>query len=125
VTRGLSISVKATYSPTHSRPENALWFFVYTITLKNEGPVPVQLLERHWEITDGRGEVQHVRGPGVVGKQPVLPPGQSFEYTSGCPLPTPNGFMQGEYLMVEVQSGESFEARIAGFPLRRDGLTLN
>jgi ApaG protein len=125
VTRGLRVSVRARYSPEHSDERRPLWVFVYTITLENRGTETVQLLNRHWQITDGQGEVEHVRGPGVVGKQPVLEPGERFEYSSGCPLSTPFGFMEGEYEMVVVGTGEHFEAKIAGFPLRVGGEALN
>lgn len=117
--------VRARYSAEHSDPERPLWFFLYTITLENTGSETVQLKNRHWEITDGNGHVEHVRGPGVVGKQPVLSPGERFEYTSGCPLGTPFGFMKGEYEMVVLDSSETFEAEVAGFPLRLSAQTLN
>ncbi len=125
VTRGVRIEVQARYSREHSDPRRPLWFFLYTITIENQGKEPVQLLERHWEITDGNGRVEHVRGPGVVGKQPLLSPGQAFEYTSGCPLPTPFGFMKGEYEMLVPHSEERFQAEVAGFPLRMGDESLN
>ena len=90
VTRGIRVEVSARYSPDHSRPGNQ-WFFLYTVTISNEGEDTVQLVSRHWVITDGAGEVEEVEGPGVVGEQPVLEPGDSYQYTSGCPLPTPFG----------------------------------
>lgn len=124
-TRGIRVRVRARYSSEHSNPAQPMWFFVYTITLINESSETVQLLHRHWEITDASGNVEHVRGPGVVGEQPVLRPGQSFEYSSGCPLPTPFGFMRGEYRMVTETNGESFEVEVAGFPLRCGNSTLN
>lgn len=124
-TRGIRVQVKARYSPEHSDARRPLWFFLYTITITNEGEETVQLLHRHWEITDGNGHVEHVRGPGVVGEQPTLLPGESFEYTSGCPLPTRFGFMQGQYRMTLVESGETFDAEVAGFPLRMSDETLN
>ncbi len=92
------------------------WFFLYTVTITNQGASTVQLLDRHWIITDANGAVEEVRGPGVVGRQPVLRPGESFEYTSGCPLATPFGSMNGSYRMVD-DTGESFEATIAPFAL--------
>lgn len=125
ITRGIRVKVRARYSSEHSNPAQPMWFFVYTITLINEGAETVQLLHRHWEITDAAGNVEHVRGPGVVGEQPVLRPGQTFEYTSGCPLPTPFGFMKGAYRMVTEANGESFEVEVAGFPLRFRDSTLN
>ncbi len=125
ITHGIRVKVRARYSSEHSNPAQPMWFFLYTITLTNESHETVQLLHRHWEITDSNGNVEHVRGPGVVGEQPVLRPGQSFEYTSGCPLPTPFGFMKGEYRMVSETSGENFEVDVAGFPLRFGDQTLN
>lgn len=124
-TQGILVQVRARHSPEHSDAKKPLWFFVYTVKITNEGDRTVQLLHRHWEITDGNGHVEHVRGPGVIGEQPTLSPGQSFEYTSGCPLPTRFGFMKGEYQMVEVDSGEMFEAEVAGFPLRLEEISLN
>lgn len=124
-TRGVHVEVKARYSPEHSDKKRPVFFFVYTITLTNRSPVTVQLLHRHWEITDGNGKVEHVRGPGVVGQQPTLKPGEKFEYTSGCPLPTQFGFMKGEYRMIVVDSGELFDAEVAGFPLRMTDITLH
>ena len=86
VTRGVRVLVQSEYAENQSRPAQNQWFFLYTVTISNEGAEPVQLLTRHWMITDGTGHVEEVRGPGVVGKQPTLQPGESFEYTSGCPL---------------------------------------
>jgi ApaG protein len=116
VTRGIRVSVSAQYSPERSQPANNQWFFLYTVTIANESTTTVQLLTRHWIITDGAGHVEEVKGPGVVGKQPTLAPGQSFEYTSGCPLTTPFGVMEGTYQMVTLE-GENFDARIAPFTL--------
>ncbi len=124
-TRGVSVRVEARFSAEHSDPDRPLWFFLYTITIENTGAVPVQLLNRHWEITDGNGQVDHVRGPGVVGQQPLLSPGESFEYTSGCPLPTQFGFMKGEFEMHHPETDEKFKAEVAGFPLRIRDETLN
>lgn len=121
----MRVQVKARFSPEHSDAKRPLWFFVYTVTITNDGDATVQLLHRHWEITDAHGHVEHVRGPGVVGEQPTLAPGQSFEYTSGCPLTTRFGFMKGEYRMVLIESGETFDADVAGFPLRMSDETLN
>ena len=87
VTRDIRVEVKSTYVPERSDPGANRWFFAYTIRIANEGSETVQLLSRHWIITDGDGDVQEVRGAGVVGKQPVIEPGESFEYTSGTPLP--------------------------------------
>jgi ApaG protein len=117
VTRGVRIRVEAEYSPEHSAPAQQQWFFVYTIRIANESRETVQLISRHWLITDGVGRVEEVRGSGVVGEQPVLESGEAFEYTSGCPLATPLGSMRGSYRMV-TSSGESFDAVIAPFSLR-------
>jgi ApaG protein len=115
-TRGIRVAVVSEYAPERSRPTDNQWFFLYTITITNEGAETSQLLTRHWIITDGGGHVEEVRGPGVVGKQPVLAPGESFTYTSGCPLPTPFGIMEGTYQMA-TGSGEHFDVRIAPFAL--------
>lgn len=116
VTRQVRVSVTAEYSPERSKPADSQWFFVYTITIANEGEIPVQLLTRHWIITDGAGHIEEVRGPGVVGQQPTLAPGETFTYTSGCPLSTPFGMMQGTYQMT-TNDGEQFDATIAPFTL--------
>jgi ApaG protein len=116
LTRGVRITVHSEYSPDKSEPARNQWFFLYTVTISNEGTETVQLLTRHWLITHGTGHIEEVRGPGVVGKQPTLKPGESFEYTSGCPLPTPFGLMEGTYLMV-TETGERFDAKIAPFTL--------
>ena len=116
VTRGVRVRVESEYAPDRSKPSKSQWFFLYTVTISNEGPEVVQLLTRHWVITDGEGHIEEVRGPGVVGKQPILKPGESFEYTSGCPLTTPFGVMEGTYQMV-TQSGERFDAKVAPFTL--------
>lgn len=116
VTRGIRVSVEAVYSPERSSPRSKHWFFLYTVTIANEGDETVQLLTRHWIITDGNSHVEEVKGPGVVGRQPVLGPGESFTYTSGCPLPTPYGMMEGTYQMV-ARGGDRFDARIAPFTL--------
>lgn len=115
-TRGVRVVVRAEYAPDRSEPSKSQWFFLYTITISNEGTETVQLLTRHWIITDGAGHVEEVRGPGVVGKQPILKPGESFEYTSGCPLTTAFGLMEGTYQMI-TESGERFDAKIAPFTL--------
>ncbi len=117
VTRGIRISVETQYDPTRSSPQQSQWFFLYTIRITNEGPVTAQLMTRHWIITDATGHVEEVKGSGVVGEQPVLAQGQSFEYTSGCPLTTPFGSMRGSYQMTTAD-GEQFDAEIAEFILR-------
>ena len=116
VTRGIRVAVRSAYVPERSRPLEDHWFFSYTIRITNEGTETAQLLSRHWIITDATGAVQEVRGPGVVGSQPVLGPGEFFEYTSACPLGTPFGSMQGTYRMVTA-GGTSFDAEIPAFTL--------
>jgi ApaG protein len=124
VTQGVRVEVTARFSPEHSDQGRRKWFFLYTIRITNEGLQTVQLLNRHWVITDANGEVEEVRGPGVVGQQPVLRQGESFEYTSGCPLETPFGSMQGTYEM-QVEGGETFQAEVAGFALREREDAIN
>jgi len=119
ITKGVRVHVEARFSPNHSDPKKREWFFLYTIQIKNEASSTVQLVNRHWVITDAHGHVEEVRGPGVVGKQPVLKAGESFEYTSGCPLKTPFGSMRGSYEMVS-ESGDRFDATIAPFALREN-----
>jgi ApaG protein len=116
VTQGIRVHVEAQYDPTRSMPQLNRWFFLYTVRIANEGTVTAQLISRHWIVTDATGHVEEVRGPGVVGEQPVLAPGQFFEYTSGCPLSTPFGSMHGTYQMVAT-NGERFDAQIAPFTL--------
>ena len=116
VTRGIRISFETTYDPTRSSPQQSQWFFLYTIRVSNEGSQTVQLLSRHWMISDGTGRTEEVRGDGVVGEQPAIHPGDAFEYTSGCPLATPFGSMEGNYEM-RRDDGSSFRARIAPFHL--------
>jgi len=115
-TRGIRVSVVCEYAPERSRPHDQHWFFLYTITIANEGADTVQLISRHWIITTGTGHVEEVKGPGVVGEQPVLGPNETFTYTSGCPLPTEFGTMEGTYQMV-TKDGETFDATIAPFTL--------
>jgi ApaG protein len=116
VTRGIRIEVEAAFLPERSEPEANYFFFGYTVRISNEGDTAAQLLSRHWIITDGNGEQEEVIGPGVVGAQPRLEPGQSFQYSSFCPLRTPFGTMHGTYTMV-TDTGERFEAEIAPFTL--------
>ena len=118
VTGGIRIHVEVVYDPSRSAPPAGQWFFLYTVTISNESDAVVQLVSRHWIITDGYGEVEEVKGPGVVGEQPVLEPGQAFQYTSGCPLPTEFGTMHGTYHMA-TPDGDSFDAEIAPFTLSR------
>ena len=116
VTRGVRVQVQSQYAAERSDPARGQWFFLYTITISNDGAETVQLMTRHWIITDGNGKVEEVHGPGVVGKQPILKPGEAFEYTSGCPLTTPFGVMEGTYQMV-TEGGDRFDAKIAPFTL--------
>ena len=116
-TRGVRILVRPRFIPEQSDPDNGQWLFAYHITISNNGEQTVQLISRHWVITNGEGKVEEVRGPGVVGYQPVLKPGEEFEYTSGCPLSTPVGTMHGEFNMVVQASGEKFDAKIEPFRL--------
>lgn len=116
VTRQIRVSVLSEYAPARSAPADNQWFFLYTITITNQGTETVQLVTRHWLITDGAGKIEEVRGPGVVGETPTLAPGETFTYTSGCPLTTPFGMMQGTYQMV-TKDGEEFDVTIAPFTL--------
>src|SRR5438093_1838748 len=116
VTNNVRVEVESQYAPEHSQPFDNQWFFYYTIRITNEGDETVQLLSRHWIITDGTGHIEEVRGPGVVGEQPVLAPGESFQYTSGCPLKTSTGVMRGTYQMT-TEGGEHFDVEIAPFAL--------
>ncbi len=117
ITNGIRVSVESHLSPQHSNPSRSVWFFVYEIEIENQGEDTVQLLTRYWKITDAHGEVEEVRGPGVVGEQPTLGPGQRFRYNSGCPLPTPFGSMEGSYHM-KAARGEDFDVAIPPFALR-------
>jgi ApaG protein len=119
-TRGIRILVKPEYLPDRSDPPAGSYLFAYHITIRNEGREPVKLVSRHWIITDGSGHQEHVRGPGVVGEQPHLKPGEGFRYTSACPLPTPVGTMQGSFQMV-TDEGEQFDALIDPFTLAYPG----
>jgi ApaG protein len=116
VTRGIRVTVMPRFVEEESSPDDGRYFFAYTVEITNMSTERVQLKSRHWKIVDGHGQLQEVRGPGVVGKQPVLGPGETFSYTSGCPLTTPNGTMEGTYSMVTDQ-GESFLASIPAFSL--------
>lgn len=115
-TDGISVQVKTMFLPASSSPRENQFLFAYTIKISNIGAQTAQLLSRHWIITDADGKVKEVRGPGVVGDQPVLEPGTSYEYTSYCPLETNVGSMQGSYTMLRPD-GELFEAQIAPFTL--------
>jgi ApaG protein len=115
-TDGVTVRVSVSYLPEQSEPERGRWFWAYHIRLENEGEESVQLLTRHWVITDGRGARHSVEGEGVVGEQPVIEPGASFDYVSGCPLATPSGAMQGSYQMVR-EDGAVFAVEIPRFSL--------
>ena len=116
ITKGVRVQVNSLYVPERSYPEKNEYFFSYHITITNEGKQTVQLISRHWVITDGNQRVQEVRGLGIVGQQPLLAPGETFEYTSGCPLPTPVGTMRGTYHCVG-ENGIPFEVPISEFVL--------
>src|SRR5580692_4787219 len=115
-TRGIAVSVEPTYLEARSSPDTSQYFWAYRVMIENESQVTVQLLSRHWMITNARGELTEVKGPGVVGEQPVLKPGESFAYTSGAPLNTPSGMMGGSYTM-ESENGERFDIEIPTFSL--------
>lgn len=116
ITNNVRVEVESQYAADHSQPFQNHWLFHYTVRITNEGDAAVQLISRHWIITHGDGHVDEVKGPGVIGKQPVLAPGESFEYTSGCPLKTPSGLMRGTYQMV-TEDGDHFDVEIAPFAL--------
>lgn len=120
-TRAIDVSVEPFYLAEQSEPEKERWVFGYRVRIENAGTETVQLLTRHWQITDGRGRVIEVRGEGVVGEQPRLEPGESFQYTSGTPLPTPTGIMAGSYQMVN-EDGERFDVVIPAFSLDAPGV---
>ena len=115
-TRSIKITVRPFYLEEHSSPADNHYVWAYQVRIENGGMETVQLLNRHWRITDGFGRLQEVRGPGVVGEQPLLAPGGSFEYTSSCPLQSSSGFMVGDYEM-ETGKGERFLARVPAFSL--------
>ena len=115
-TRGVVVRVSVSFLPEQSEPENGRWFWAYHIRLENVGAQEAQLLTRRWVITDGRGARHSVEGEGVVGEQPVIAPGQSYDYVSGCPLDTPTGAMEGSYQMIGAD-GEIFNVRIPRFTL--------
>jgi ApaG protein len=116
VTRDIEVTVEPNFLPEKSSAENGRYFWSYTIVITNSGDQTVQLRNRYWIITDASGRQEHVRGEGVIGEQPVLAPGERFEYTSGVPLPTASGFMAGRYQMVS-ESGERFEIDVPTFSL--------
>jgi ApaG protein len=116
VTHGIRIKVEPHYLEEQSSPDESYFFWAYTIEIANEGNSVVQLKTRHWRITDARGKTEEVRGPGVVGKTPVLDPGESFTYTSGCPLGTSSGIMVGSYQM-QLQDGSLIDVAVPAFSL--------
>jgi len=116
-TRGICVTVRSFYLEDRSQPDEGHYFWAYRVKIENRSREPVQLLRRTWQITDANGRTQHVHGAGVVGEQPLLEPGESFEYTSGTPLDTPSGFMVGAYHMVIPSSGENFDVAIPAFSL--------
>ena len=116
LTDGIRVEVRSDYRPDRSDPRQRRWLFTYTVTIRNEGTSPAQLTSRRWLITDGAGQQEEVAGEGMVGHQPRLEPGQAFEYTSFCVLPTSHGSMRGTYQMVR-DDGSSFHAEIAPFSL--------
>ena len=117
-TEGVEVQVQSRYLPDRSNPSREQWFFTYHVTIRNVGSRPVQLVSRHWIITNARGEIEEVKGPGVVGETPVLAPGQAFTYQSFCPLDTQIGSMHGAYQMVTLDGTNTrFDAAIAPFTL--------
>ena len=126
VTRKIEVTVTPRFVSERSSPSNGYYFWAYSINIANLGGETVQLRTRHWRITDALGRLQEVRGPGVVGEEPTLKPGESFDYTSGVPLPTPSGFMSGSYGM-QTTAGEHFDIEIPAFSLDSpsDARTIN
>jgi ApaG protein len=116
ITNGIRVTVSSNYIPAQSAPKARRYVFAYSVRIANEGTEAAQLKSRHWIITDGNGKVEQVRGPGVVGEQPMLKPGEHFDYTSGCVLETPRGSMEGTFQMVR-SDGTEFDATIAPFAL--------
>lgn len=117
LTKAIRVEVLSKYSEEHSRPQQGVWVFEYTVRISNRSADTVQLLSRHWIITDATDKVKEVKGPGVVGKQPVLEPGQAFQYSSWCRLEAPTGYMKGTYQMAPA-GGDPFDVEIAAFALK-------
>lgn len=115
-THDIRVTVQPVYLDEQSSPDDGQYVWAYQVRIENLGATTMRLRNRYWSITDAQGRTQEVRGPGVVGEQPLLRPGDSFEYTSGCPLPTPSGMMVGSYEM-EAESGERFDVAIPAFSL--------
>ncbi len=116
ITRNIQITVVPNFLPEQSKPEAHQFFWSYTIEITNLGRVAVQLISRHWKITDALGRLSEVKGPGVIGQQPIIGPGDSFRYTSGCPLETAEGIMSGSYQML-AQDGKTFDVEVPAFSL--------
>lgn len=116
-TNNIVVRVRTFFLEDESAPEENRYVWAYKVAVENHGRFTVQLLRRSWEITDGLGRTKHVHGEGVVGEQPVLKPGQAFEYVSGTPLATPSGFMTGSYHLIEKPSGQAFDVAIPAFSL--------
>ncbi len=117
MTQSIRVEVMSRFSTENSRPLQGEWVFEYTVRITNQGAETVQLISRHWIITDATEHTEEVKGPGVVGKQPVLEPGESFQYSSWCPLKTPYGAMRGTYQMIR-SNGEAFDIEVAPFALK-------
>ena len=115
-TEGITVRVSVSFLPEQSQPSGGRWFWAYHVRIENGGPRTIQLLSRYWLISDGRGARNEVRGDGVVGEQPVIRPGESYDYVSGCPLHTPTGAMQGSYRVL-AEDGEAFDVAIPRFSL--------
>jgi ApaG protein len=115
-TRAITVQVRPQFLAEQSKPAAKEYFWLYTVIIENGGAETVQLLNRHWVITNANGHVEEVQGPGVIGEQPVLGPGENFEYTSGCPLTTPSGIMVGTYEMADIE-GTHFDVEIPAFSL--------
>ncbi len=124
ITHGIRVEVESQYIEEKSNPEKKDYFFSYHVKILNEGDEVAQILSRHWIITDETGHREEIHGPGIVGEQPVLDPGESFEYTSFCPLKTPSGTMEGTY-QVLLDSGEKFDAVIPLFHLKKEVITYH
>lgn len=121
-TGDVTVRVSVSFLPEQSEPGRGRWFWAYHIRIENAGETPVKLVSREWQIKDGRGGLNEVRGEGVVGEQPVIAPGTAYDYVSGCPLPTPTGSMEGRYFMVAADGGR-FEVAIPRFPLIAPAVT--
>ncbi|MEM9278528.1 MAG: Co2+/Mg2+ efflux protein ApaG [Pseudomonadota bacterium] len=121
ITRGISVTAMPVYIDERSNPEKSQYFWAYRIIVDNQSSDTVQLISRYWKIVDSDGRVEEVQGDGVVGLQPVIEAGEDFSYTSGCPLGTPSGIMQGHYMM-QGSDGTLFEVDIPAFPLDLPGL---